>query len=65
MKVTSLQNFDISNISGSSSVASMVAAVDGMPVSKRYRRYRIKTVEGADDPRSMAEVVYRRYSRAS
>ena len=58
-----IECFDISNISGSSSVASMVAAVDGMPVSKRYRRYRIKTVEGADDPRSMAEVVYRRYSR--
>ncbi|MFL2859991.1 MAG: excinuclease ABC subunit UvrC [Pontiellaceae bacterium] len=58
-----IECFDISNISGSSSVASMVAGVDGMPVPKRYRRYKIKTVNGADDPRSMAEVVYRRYSR--
>jgi excinuclease ABC subunit C len=58
-----IECFDISNISGTSSVASMVCAVDGTPYSNRYRRFRIKTVEGADDPRSMAEVVHRRYSR--
>lgn len=58
-----IECFDISNISGTSSVASMVCAVEGVPVSSRYRRFRIKTVEGADDPRSMAEVVRRRYSR--
>ncbi|MAS97826.1 MAG: excinuclease ABC subunit C [Kiritimatiellaceae bacterium] len=58
-----IECFDISNISGSSSVASMVVGIDGMPVPKSYRRYKIKTVEGADDPRSMAEVVYRRYRR--
>ena len=58
-----IECFDISNISGSSSVASMVAAIEGIPVSKRYRRYKIKTVKGADDPRSMAEVVCRRYRR--
>ena len=58
-----IECFDISNISGTSSVASMVCAVDGVPYPNRYRRYRIKTVEGADDPRSMAEVVRRRYSR--
>jgi excinuclease ABC subunit C len=58
-----IECFDISNISGTSSVASMVCAVDGVPYSNRYRRFRIKTVEGADDPRSMAEVVRRRYSR--
>jgi excinuclease ABC subunit C len=58
-----IECFDISNISGTSSVASMVCAVDGTPYSNRYRRFRIKTVEGADDPRSMAEVVKRRYSR--
>ena len=34
-----------------------------MPYPNRYRRFRIKTVEGADDPRSMAEVVHRRYAR--
>jgi len=58
-----IECFDISNISGTNSVASMVCSVDGVPYSSRYRRFRIKTVEGADDPRSMAEVVRRRYSR--
>lgn len=58
-----IECFDISNISGTNSVASMVCSVDGVPYSNRYRRFRIKTVEGADDPRSMAEVVRRRYSR--
>jgi excinuclease ABC subunit C len=58
-----IECFDISNISGTSSVASMVCSVDGVPYPNRYRRFRIKTVEGADDPRSMAEVVRRRYSR--
>lgn len=58
-----IECFDISNISGTNSVASMVCAVDGVPAPNRYRRFRIKTVEGADDPRSMAEVVRRRYSR--
>ena len=58
-----IECFDISNISGSSSVASMVCAVDGVPYPNRYRRFRIKTVKGSDDPRSMAEVVRRRYAR--
>ncbi|MEN7973881.1 MAG: excinuclease ABC subunit UvrC [Verrucomicrobiota bacterium] len=58
-----IECFDISNISGTSSVASMVCSLDGVPYPNRYRRFRIKTVEGADDPRSMAEVVRRRYSR--
>ena len=58
-----IECFDISNISGTHSVASLVVAVDGVPTPNRYRRFRIKTVEGADDPRSMAEVVRRRYAR--
>jgi len=58
-----IECFDISNISGTYAVASMVAAVDGVPVPQRYRRFRIKTVEGSDDPRMMAEAVLRRYSR--
>ena len=53
---------DISNLFGTHSVASMVVAVDGIPDRRRYRRFKIKTVEGADDPRSMAEVVSRRYN---
>jgi len=58
-----IECFDISNISGTCSVASMVCAIDGNPTPNRYRRYKIKTVDGADDPRSMAEVIRRRYSR--
>ena len=41
----------------------MVAAVDGLPDRRLYRRFRIRTVEGADDPRSIAEVIDRRYTR--
>jgi excinuclease ABC subunit C len=59
-----IECFDISNISGTLSVGSMVCAVDGRPRRNRYRHFRIKTVEGADDPRSMAEVVGRRIERA-
>jgi len=58
-----IECFDISNISGTYAVASMVAAVNGVPMPQRYRRFRIKTVEGSDDPRMMAEAVRRRYSR--
>lgn len=52
---------DISNLFGTHSVASMVVAVDGLPDKRYYRHFRIETVEGADDPRSIAEVVRRRY----
>lgn len=58
-----IECFDISNISGTYAVASMVAAVNGVPAPQRYRRFRIKTVEGSDDPRMMAEAVRRRYGR--
>ena len=59
-----IECYDISNISGTNSVASRVVSVDGTPTPARYRTYRIKTVEGADDPASMAEVIRRRFSRA-
>ena len=52
---------DISNLFGTDSVASMVVAKDGLPDGRYYRHFRIKTIVGADDPRSMAEVVRRRY----
>jgi len=58
-----IECFDISTISGTYAVASMVAAVDGVPTPQRYRRFRIKTVKGSDDPRMMAEAVHRRYAR--
>ncbi len=58
-----IEAFDISNILGTLAVASMVCAVDGLPDRRRYRRFRIRTVEGADDPAMMAEVISRRYRR--
>ena len=58
-----MECFDISNISTTHVVASMVSFRNGVPDKSNYRRYRIKTVEGQDDFASMAEVVRRRYSR--
>ncbi len=58
-----MECFDISNISTTHIVASMVCFVDGRPANHLYRRFRIRTVEGQDDFASMAEVVRRRYSR--
>ena len=58
-----VEGFDISNISGTLSVASTVCFVDGKPHKEHYRHYQIKTVEGSDDFASIAEVVGRRYRR--
>lgn len=58
-----IETFDISNISGTYAVASMVCCVNGIPDKKRYRHFRIKTIEGPDDPGMMAETIRRRYSR--
>jgi excinuclease ABC subunit C len=58
-----IEGFDISNLFGTHSVASMVVSNDGIPDKRYYRRFRIKTVEGADAPGSMADVVTRHYKR--
>lgn len=58
-----MECFDISNISTTHVVASMVCFREGVPDKNCYRRYRIRTVEGQDDFASIAEVVRRRYSR--
>jgi excinuclease ABC subunit C len=58
-----MECFDISNISTTHVVASMVCFREGVPDKNCYRRYRIRTVAGQDDFASMAEVVRRRYSR--
>ena len=55
--------YDISNTQGSNSVASMVVFLDGQPAPREYRRFEIKTVAGADDFASMAEVLERRFKR--
>ncbi|MBN2686811.1 MAG: excinuclease ABC subunit UvrC, partial [Deltaproteobacteria bacterium] len=56
-----IECFDISNIGGRSAVGSMVTFIDGRPDTAGYRRFRIKTVDGADDYAMMSEVLGRRY----
>jgi excinuclease ABC subunit C len=58
-----LEAYDISNISGTFAVGSLVCFVDGAPNRSRYRRFRIRSVEGSDDPAMMAEVIRRRFGR--
>jgi excinuclease ABC subunit C len=58
-----IEGFDISNISGTFAVASLVSFKNGRPDRANYRRFKIKTVEGQDDFASMAEVIRRRYTR--
>ncbi|MDR0766866.1 MAG: excinuclease ABC subunit UvrC [Methanosarcinales archaeon] len=58
-----IECFDISHLSGTQTVASMVQFRDGKADKSNYRRFKIKTVEGINDYASIAEVVSRRYSR--
>jgi excinuclease ABC subunit C len=58
-----IECFDISNISGTSVVASMVVFEDGLPKKSEYRRFIIDTSEGWDDTRAMHQVITRRLKR--
>ena len=58
-----IEGFDISNTMGDQSVASMVVWEDGQMKKADYRRFKIRTVTGANDFASMKEVVTRRYGR--
>jgi excinuclease ABC subunit C len=58
-----IECFDISNIQGTRAVASGVTFIDGEPAKSSYRKFRIRTVEGADDYAMMREVLERRISR--
>lgn len=58
-----IEAFDISTIQGAENVASMVSCHDGLMKRSEYRKFKIKSVEGADDFASMQEAVKRRYSR--
>ncbi|MCX7695028.1 MAG: excinuclease ABC subunit UvrC [Caloramator sp.] len=58
-----IEAYDISNIQGTDSVGGMVVFENGKPNKKQYRRFKIKTVVGADDFSSMAEIVERRFKR--
>ena len=59
-----IESFDISNISGAENVAGIVVFENGKPAKGGYRRFIIKSVEGANDFASMNEAVFRRYKRA-
>ncbi len=58
-----IEAYDISNIQGIESVGSMVVFERGIPEKSNYRRFRIKTVKGPDDYKSMEEVLERRINR--
>lgn len=55
-----IEAYDISNISGTNSIGAMVVFTDGLKDKKEYRKYKIKTVKGQDDYKSMEEVLDRR-----
>jgi len=59
-----IECYDISNIQGTFTTGSMVVFVHGVPSKQDYRRFRIRSVEGADDYAAMSEVLYRRFKRA-
>ncbi len=61
---TRIEGYDISNIQGTAATGSMVVFVKGVPRKSDYRRFRIRTVEGADDYAMMQEVLRRRFKRA-
>lgn len=62
-ELTVIEAFDNSNILGQDSVSAMVTYVNGIKAPKLYRRFKVKTVVGANDVATMHEVVLRRYSK--
>lgn len=58
-----IECFDISNLQGTDTVASMVVFVEGKPKKSEYRKFIIQSVDGPDDFASMQEVIERRYSK--
>jgi excinuclease ABC subunit C len=60
-----IECFDISNTQGTNSVGAMVVFEHGEPKKSRYRKFKIKTVEGANDVASIQEVLRRRFKRAA
>lgn len=56
-----IEAYDISNISGSDNVGAMTVFEYGKPAKRKYRQFKIKSIDGADDYGSMKEVIYRRF----
>ncbi len=61
--VSRVEGYDISNISGTEATGSMVVFVDGAPVKSEYRKFKIRTVRGANDVSMHREVMRRRLAR--
>ncbi len=59
-----IEAYDISNISGTDNVGAMVVFENGVPAKSKYRLFKIKSFEGADDYSAMREVIYRRLRHA-
>lgn len=62
-RLSRIEAFDNSNIQGTNPVSAMVVFIDGKPARKEYRKYKVRTVHGADDYGTMREVIRRRYER--
>lgn len=61
LKAIRIEAYDISNISGTNAVGSMVVFTNGQPDKSQYRKFKIKTVDGSDDVGMMREVLLRRF----
>lgn len=61
---TRIEGYDISNISGTSSVGSMVVFINGYPDKNEYRKFKIKTITGSNDVGMLQEILRRRFSHA-
>ena len=57
-----IESYDISNISGTDIVASMVVFVDGKPKKSEYKRFKVEGLSNQDDYQSMAQIIRRRFS---
>ncbi len=59
-KISRVEGYDISNISGTEATGSMVVFIDEIPAKSEYRKFKIKTVRGANDAAMLKEVMRRR-----
>ena len=59
-KISRVEGYDISNISGTEATGSMVVFIDGKPAKSEYRKFKIKTVSGSNDVSMLKEVIRRR-----
>ncbi|MCR5576092.1 MAG: excinuclease ABC subunit UvrC [Oscillospiraceae bacterium] len=59
-----IEAFDVSNLGASGIVAALTVHVDGRPLKRDYRKFRIRELDGPDDYASMYQAVYRRFARA-